>query len=334
MRIDAHQHVWEIESGGYPTLAALPAPANRSYDPGELLPQLIATGVDATVLVQAEDHHEDTAAMLAHAREHEWIAGVVGWLPLLDPEATAAGAAAWAQEPLLVGMRHLIHDEPDPRWLVRPQVIESLGVLAEHGIPFDVVAVLPEHLELVPEVAARVPGLRMVVDHLAKPPIAAGGWEPWASLLAEAAAVPGVHAKISGLNTAADPASWNAAALQRYVDHALARFGADRLMFGGDWPIARLAGEYADVVRETDALLAGLPQADQAAIWGRTAERFYGLRLRGTASEAAASEAAASGAAASAGAASAGATASVGATASGGASGAAASAGAAAGAEA
>lgn len=285
MRIDAHQHVWEIESGLYPTLAALPAPANRSYEPGELLPQLIATGIDATVLVQAEDHHEDTAAMLAHAREHDWIAGVVGWLPLLDPAATAAGIAAWGREPLLVGMRHLIHDEPDPRWLLRPQVIESLRLLAAAGIPFDVVAVLPEHLELVPRVAEQVPGLRMVVDHLAKPPIAAGGWEPWASLLAEAAAVPGVHAKVSGLNTAADPASWSAAALRRYVDHALELFGADRLMFGGDWPIARLAGEYADVVRETDALLTELPPAEQAAIWGGTAERFYGLRLRGTAAE-------------------------------------------------
>ncbi len=291
MRIDAHQHVWEIESGGYPTLAALPAPANRSYEPGELLPQLVATGIDATVLVQAEDHRADTDAMLAHAREHDWIAGVVGWLPLLDPDATAAGAEAWAAEPLLVGMRHLIHDEPDPRWLLQPRVIESLGVLAEHGIPFDVVAVLPEHLQLVPMIAALVPGLRIVVDHLAKPPIAAGGWEPWASLLAEAAAVPGVHAKISGLNTAADPKRWSAAALERYVDHALDLFGADRLMFGGDWPIARLAGEYADVVRETAVLLADLPQPDQAAIWGGTAERFYGLRVRGTASGGAATKA-------------------------------------------
>lgn len=285
MRIDAHQHVWEIETGGYPTLAALPAPANRSYAPAELLVQLLATGIDATVLVQAEDHQADTDAMLAHAREHAWIAGVVGWLDLLDPDATAAGAAAWADEPLLVGMRHLIHDEPDPRWLLQPRVIESLKLLAAHAIPFDVVAVLPEHLALVPRVAEQVPGLRMVIDHLAKPPIAARGWEPWASLLSEAAAVPGVHAKISGLNTAADPETWSAADLQRYVDHALERFGAGRLMFGGDWPIARLAGEYADVVRETGTLLSGLPQDDQDAIWGGTAQRFYGLDVRGTASE-------------------------------------------------
>ncbi|MDO8188188.1 amidohydrolase family protein [Conexibacter sp. JD483] len=294
VRVDAHQHVWDIESGGYPTLAALPAPANRTYEPAELLPQLVASGIDATVLVQAEDHHEDTAAMLAHAREHDWIAGVVGWLPLLDPQATAARIADWAQEPLLVGMRHLIHDEPDPQWLLQPQVIESLKLLARAGIPYDVVAVLPEHLALVPRIARRVPGLKLVIDHLAKPPIAAGGWEPWATLLAEAAAVPGVHAKVSGLNTAADPQTWDADALRRYVDHALDCFGADRLMFGGDWPIARLAGEYADVVRETGALLADLPPADQAAIWGGTAERFYGLRIRGTASAAAAGAAEAS----------------------------------------
>lgn len=288
MRIDAHQHVWEIETGGYPTLAALPAPVNRSYAPAELLPQLLASGIDATVLVQAEDHHEDTQAMLAHAREHTWIAGVVGWLDLLDPVATEAAARAWAEEPLLVGMRHLIHDEPDTQWLLQPAVLESLAVLAAHDIPFDVVAVLPEHLALVPELAERVPGLRMVVDHLAKPPIADRGWEPWASLLAEAAAVPGLCAKVSGLNTAADPATWSAAALERYVDHALDCFGAGRLMFGGDWPIARLAGEYADVVRETERLLDGLPAPEQAAIWGGTAQSFYGLRLRGTVGEVAA----------------------------------------------
>jgi L-fuconolactonase len=184
-------------------------------------------------------------------------------------------------------MRHLIHDEPDTQWLLQPAVLESLAVLAAYDIPFDVVAVLPEHLALVPQVAERVPGLRMVVDHLAKPPIAGRGWEPWASLLAEAAALPQVFSKVSGLNTAADPASWGAEDLRPYVEHALEVFGADRLMFGGDWPIARLAGEYEDVVRETEALLAGLPEQERTAIWGGTAERFYGLRLRGVATDAA-----------------------------------------------
>jgi L-fuconolactonase len=280
LRVDAHQHFWNLEAGHYPVLAACPPPVNRTYEPAELAPQLVAAGIDHTVLVQAECHHADTVAMLRHAAEHEWIAGVVAWLDLLDPDATERGARGWAREPLLVGMRHLIHDEPDPRWLVQDRVLESLRALAAHDIPFDVVAVLPEHLALVPVVAERVPGLRMVIDHLAKPPIAERGWEPWASLMAEAAAIPDVFAKISGLNTAADAASWSAADLQPYVEHAIELFGADRLMFGSDWPVARLAGEFADVVRETETALSGLSTHEQDAIWGETARRFYGLSVR------------------------------------------------------
>jgi L-fuconolactonase len=296
-RIDAHQHFWDPSSGGYRWLAGMPDLLARAYGPDELAPQLAAAGIDATVLVQADGTHADTESMLAAARAHDWIVGVVGWLDLLDPADTAARAAAWAGEPLLVGMRHQIHDEPDPRWLLQPAVLESLTLLAERSIPFDVVAVLPEHLELVPALAARVPGLRMVVDHLGKPPIAARGWEPWATRLREAAAVPGVHAKLSGLDTAADPAGWSARDLRRYVDHALDCFGPQRLMFGGDWPVLRLAGEYAGVVHETEALLRGLPDEDRAAVWAGTAIGFYGLEVAaaGAASDAASAASAAAG---------------------------------------
>lgn len=277
MRIDAHQHFWNLETGLYPHLAALPEPANRSYGPDELAPRLTESGIDATVLVQAGGHHADTASMLAQARAHDWIAGVVGWLDLLDPRATERSLAAWADEPLLVGMRHQIHDEPDPRWLLQGAVLDSLRLLADAGVPFEVVAVLPEHLELVPRVHELVPGLRLVIDHLAKPPIAARGWEPWATQLARAASIPSVFAKISGLDTAADPTDWSAADLQPYVDHALDVFGARRLMFGADWPVLRIAGEYADVVRATEAVLAGRTRAERAAIWSGTAQAFYGL---------------------------------------------------------
>ncbi|MGX6447060.1 amidohydrolase family protein, partial [Patulibacter sp. S7RM1-6] len=281
MRIDAHQHFWDLGTGLYPHLEALPAPANRSYGPDDLEPQLAPAGIDATVLVQAAGEHADTTAMLEHARRRPWIAGVVGWLDLLDPASVAAGLEAWAEEPLLVGLRHQIHDEPDPRWLLRPAVLESLDLLADQDVPFDVVAVLPEHLALIPEVAERVPGLRMVVDHLGKPPIADGGWEPWAMRLAEAAAVPGVHAKISGLDTAADPARWTAADLRPYVDRALELFGADRLMFGGDWPVLTIVGDYAGVVRATEELLADRADAERDAVWAGTARRFYGLDRTG-----------------------------------------------------
>jgi L-fuconolactonase len=156
-------------------------------------------------------------------------------------------------------------------------VLDSLGLLAEADLTFDVVAVLPRHLEHVPTIASLHPGLRLVVDHLGKPPIASGGLSPWRELLTTAAAHDNVFAKISGLNTAAVWDNWSAADLQPYIDVALNAFGPGRLMFGGDWPVALLAGDYSAVVRETRAALSSLSPGEQEAIWGGTAIETYKL---------------------------------------------------------
>ncbi|WP_262403329.1 amidohydrolase family protein [Actinomadura sp. CNU-125] len=179
--------------------------------------------------------------------------------------------------PALRRVRHLIHDEPDPDWLLRPQVRDGLDALAERDLTFDVVAVRPRHLEHVPLLAERHPDLRLVIDHLAKPPIAERGREPWAGLLARAAEHPNVHAKVSGLNTAADWETWTAADLRPYAEHAFELFGAGRLMFGGDWPISVLAGGYRKVWDETANLLddLGLDPADRARVLGGTAADVY-----------------------------------------------------------
>jgi L-fuconolactonase len=204
------------------------------------------------------------------------VAGVVGWVPLERPGELEAELARRLAHPRFCGVRHLIHDDPDPDWLRRPAVLDGLRLLAERGVPFDVVAERPRHLEHVPFLRAEVPGLRLVIDHLAKPPIATEGWQPWADLIA-AAAQAGAYAKVSGLNTAADHATWSADDLRPYVEHALACFGPERLMFGGDWPVALLAGDYAKVFRETGRLLAGLSPADRERILAGTATEFYGL---------------------------------------------------------
>ncbi|GAA2874163.1 amidohydrolase family protein [Streptosporangium fragile] len=277
--IDAHQHFWNLETGSYPWLTPAAGPIHRTFEPEELLPQLAAAGVERTVLVQAADSYADTDAMLAQADAHDFIAAVVGWVPLNRPDEAAEALERYRRHPRFAGVRHLIHDDPDPDWVIQDSVIEGLGLLAEAGLPFDVVAVLPRHLEHVPVLAERVPGLRLVIDHLAKPPIKDKGWEPWASLIARAAEHPNVHAKVSGLNTAADPVTWTADDLRPYVDHALEVFGPDRLMFGSDWPVAILAGDYAKVWKETGALLAGLTEADRAAVLGGTAARFYGIEV-------------------------------------------------------
>lgn len=275
--IDAHQHFWNLETGEYPWLSADYGPLYRTFAPDELAPQLQATGVDGTVLVQAADSVADTAAMLAQAEAHDWITGVVGWVPLDRPEEAATVLDRHAGHPAFVGVRHLIHEEADPDWVVGDRVLDGLALLAEHDLTFDVVAVLDRHLEHVPTLAERLPGLRLVIDHLAKPPIKEQGWEPWASLLRRAAEAPNVSAKISGLNTAADWESWSAEELRPYVEHALEVFGPQRLMWGSDWPIALLAGDYESVWRETNALIAPLHVGERDDVLGGTATRVYRL---------------------------------------------------------
>lgn len=272
--VDAHQHFWNLETGSYPWLTPESGPIFRTFEPEELLPQLAAAGVDRTVLVQSMDSSADTGAMLAQADAYDVVGAVVGWVPLTRPEEAAGALERYRRHPKFAGIRHLIHDEPDPDWLLQDTVIEGLRLLAAADLPFDVVAVLPRHLEHVPVLAERVPGLRMVIDHLAKPPIREKGWEPWASLLARAAACPGVYAKVSGLNTAAAP-DWTGEDLRPYVEHAVELFGPDRLMFGSDWPVATLAGDYARVWRETRAALSGLDETGKAQVLGGTATRFY-----------------------------------------------------------
>lgn len=278
--IDTHQHLWNLEADSYPWIGPELGVLDRTFTAEELAPQMDDAGVVATVLVQAANSIEDTRSMLAVADAHPWVVGVVGWVPLADAGVTTAALDTVGAHPAFVGVRHLNHDEPDPDWLVRPEVIEGLQVLASRGVPFDVIATIPRHLELVDELARRVPELTMVVDHLAKPPIADDGWQPWADLLAAAAAHPRVHAKVSGLNTAADWGSWDADALAPYIAHAVEVFGPDRLVVGSDWPVAILTGDdYARVVTETVSALGDLDDDALAAVCHGTATRLYGLDL-------------------------------------------------------
>ncbi|MFD9940924.1 amidohydrolase family protein [Nonomuraea sp. NPDC059023] len=274
MIVDAHQHFWNLETGDYPWLTPDAGVLYRTYAPEHLAPELAATGVQATVLVQAADSQAETEAMLALADAHDFIAGVVGWIPLTDPDEAARAIERYGSHRKFVGVRHLIHEEPDPDWLVGEGVLESLGVLADSGLAFDVVSLLPRHLEHVVTLASRHPSLRIVIDHLSKPRIKDGVWQPWAEQMAAAAAFPNVYAKVSGLVTEADHASWTVEDLRPYVAHAVETFGPERLMFGSDWPVALLAADYRTVY-ETALALVGKEGRDQ--VFGGTAGRFYGF---------------------------------------------------------
>jgi L-fuconolactonase len=277
--VDAHLHFWTY--GTYQTswMEAAPyagdpvfEPLRRSFEPDDLLPALEAAGIHLTVAVEAADGVEENAALLAKARACDWIAGVVGWVPLARPgEASRA-----LDERALVGVRHLINVEPDPDWIVRPEVLEGLRALSRRGLTFDYVGILPRHLEHVPLVAHRVPDLRIVIDHFGKPPIVARAWEPWNTLISRAARMPNVFAKLSGLD-AGDADTWATADIAPYIDRALELFGPDRLMFGSDWPVANLRGGYGKVWHETNRVLARLSSDERDRMLGGTAIAFYRL---------------------------------------------------------
>ncbi|MCS5714768.1 amidohydrolase family protein [Herbiconiux sp. CPCC 205716] len=276
--IDSHQHVWDPARAEYSWLGPQHAPIDGAMTFDELQPELEAAGVAFTVQVQSADNSADTELMRESAAAHPEVAGIVGWVPLDRPDEAAATLAGWRGDSVMVGVRNLIHDRADADWLLRPEVDEGLGLLEEAGLPFDVVAVLPRHLELVPIIAERHPRLRMVIDHLSKPPIGLDSWEPWSTLIAEAAAVPTVYGKVSGLYSAtADPGSWTTDSVRPALERALEVFGADRLMYGGDWPISVLAGGYTRVWQGLAPLFAELSDADREQLLGRTAATFYAL---------------------------------------------------------
>ena len=276
--IDAHQHVWDPSRARYDWLGPELAPIDTTMTFGELKPSLARAGVDATVLVQSADNDEDTALMVDVAAANPEIVAIVAFAPLEEPEAVAARAETFRGNSLIVGVRNLIHNLPDPEWLLRPEVDAGLGVLEEAGLTFDLVAVLPEHLALVPTLVERHPRLRIVIDHLAKPPIGRADREPWWSLLRDAAQSPTVYAKVSGLYSAVgESGSWTSDAVRPYLHHALDCFGANRLMYGGDWPISVLSGGYDRVWDGLAALFAELSNEDRERILGGTAVDFYGI---------------------------------------------------------
>jgi L-fuconolactonase len=268
MIIDAHQHVWDLTRSPYAWLGPQVPEWNRTFTFEELQPHLTRNGVDATVLVQSDDHDGDTEYMRETADNHPEVVAIVAYAPLDRPADAAARLATLRADPRVVGVRNLIHDLPDPDHILRPEVDEGLGLLAAAGLTFDYVAVLPRHLEHVPTLSERHPDLRIVIDHLSKPPIGKDDTEPWWSLIAAAAENPLVHAKVSGLYPTTD-------AIRPFVDRALEVFGPSRLMYGGDWPISVAYGGYDAVFEGLRAVLEDLPAADQERIWSGTAREFY-----------------------------------------------------------
>lgn len=277
MRIDAHQHFWDIAKLNYPWMPPGESVLRRNYLPEDLEPILRRNNFDGTVVVQANVVMEETWWLLDLASRHDFILGVVAWVDLTDARVGDA-LDRCQRHPKFKGVRHIVHDEPDLRWLLRPDVLRGLGELARRDIPYDLL-LRPPHLPLIPELADRTCGLRMVIDHIAKPPIASHETEPWARDLETVARIPGMHCKLSGMITEADHANWSAEDLRPYVQHVLKLFGPGRLMFGSDWPVCTLAGSWKEVLAAFTQSCGPLPQQRRNEILGETAARFYSLAV-------------------------------------------------------
>ncbi|HEV2918307.1 MAG TPA: amidohydrolase family protein [Actinomycetota bacterium] len=280
LRVDAHHHLWDPGRRAYPWMDESVAAIRRPFGVADLDAAAGPEGFEATIAVQAVSSLEETEELLDVAATSGRVAGVVGWVDLADPEV-AATLAALRDRPggrALVGVRHQVHDEPDPDWLLRDRVLDGLAAVAAAGLVYDLL-VRERELPAARVVAERLPELTLVVDHLAKPRIREGAMEPWAGDLAALARHPNVACKVSGLVTEADWTAWTPAQLVPYVAHAAEVFGPERLLFGSDWPVCLLAAGYAEVVAAASEALdrAGFGRAEREAVFGANAHRLYRL---------------------------------------------------------
>lgn len=278
MIVDAHHHFWDPARADYPWLTEELAAIRRAFAPDDLAPLLAAVGVEATVLVQTRASIDETREFLGTAAATPFIRGVVGWVDLTDP--TIGDVLASLREVIggdrLVGIRHQVHDEPDPEWLLRDDVRRGIQAVGDAGLVYDLLVRSRELPAALETVRAR-PETRFVIDHLAKPPIKEGIVQPWADLMRPFGALDNVSCKVSGMVTEADWSAWQPTDLEPYVAHVLEVFGADRLLFGSDWPVCLLAASYQRVFDATRAALGELGVSERAGIFGGNATAIYRL---------------------------------------------------------
>lgn len=278
MRIDAHQHFWRYHPADYGWITDHMPILQRDYLPADLLPLLQRTGLDGSIVVQARQDLQETDWLLELANAHEAITGVVGWIDLRAADVRTH-LERYAQHPKFRGVRHIVHDEPDDRFMLQPAFLHGLSLLAEFNLTYDLL-LFPRHLPVAIEVVQQLPQQRFVLDHIAKPAIKAQTFAPWEADIRALARFKHVFCKVSGMVTEAAWQQWTLRDFTRYLDVVFECFGPERLMFGSDWPVCLLAAHYAEVVVIVQDYVRNLPPATQEQIFGGNAARFYNIADR------------------------------------------------------
>ncbi|MGC1449310.1 MAG: amidohydrolase family protein [Candidatus Sulfotelmatobacter sp.] len=277
MHIDAHQHFWIYNTSEYDWIDDSMAALRRDFLPEDLQPELESNDVQGSVAVQARQTVEETRWLLELSERSPWIFGVVGWVDLRSLDVRSR-LKVLAQNPKLVGIRHIVQSEPDSRFLLQSDFLRGVSLLEEFDLAYDIL-IYTKHLPVAAEFVERFPRQRFVLDHLAKPPIKSGHVDFWAEGIKRLAASPNVFCKLSGLVTEADWRHWEPEQIIPFLDVAFESFGPDRLMIGSDWPVCLVAASYARAVEVVKNYLFGQTRECQDAVLGGNAQRFWRLRV-------------------------------------------------------
>jgi L-fuconolactonase len=275
IRLDAHQHFWQYDPAQYPWMSEPMTALRRDHLPGELQPLLAAAGFDGAIAVQARQSLEETAWLLQLSEAHDFIKGIVGWVDLRSPQLRQQ-LERYAKHPRLVGVRHVLQDEPDDQFMLRPDFRRGLGQLREFGLTYDLL-LFPRHVPAAVKLVTEFPEQPFVLDHLAKPDIRHQQISPWCEDIKALAQRPNVSCKLSGMVTEADWKKWRPSDFRPYLDVVLEYFGSDRLMIGSDWPVCTVAADYSSTMKVVTDWVEQLPPPAREAILGRNCARFYGV---------------------------------------------------------
>ncbi len=275
MKVDAHQHFWQYNTADYGWIGDSMQVLKRDYLPADLMSELKKVGFDGCIAVQARQTLDETEWLLKLASENTFIQGVVGWVDLCS-ENIEAQLQNFSKHPKLVGVRHVVHDEPDDNFMARQSFRNGISLLEKYNLTYDLL-LFPKHLPLATELVKAFPRQKFVLDHIAKPDIKQQLKEPWASNIKQLAQLPNVYCKLSGMVTEADWNGWKKDDFTFYLDTVLDSFGANRVMIGSDWPVCRVAGNYPDVLSIVIDYIEKRHKEDLSKVLGANCLDFYNV---------------------------------------------------------